>query len=193
MSKKNSILKHATALFARQGFKETSMTGISKRSGVASATVFYHFSSKEELLISILASVETAIIEKFDTYNRSHELKSGYQMVEGVITYYLHLAAEMPDEFLLLQRHFLFQLADVNPECRRHLQAIYNCLVDIFEKAILTGQADGSIIELPARRKALILFAMVDGIVRFNTYKLYDAGALYQELLHGCRRMLQPV
>ena len=169
------------------------MAGISKLSGVASATIFYHFSSKEALLISILASVETAIIDKFDAYNRSHEFKSGYQMVEGVITYYLHLAAEMPDEFLLLQRHFPFQLADVNPACRRHLEAIYNCQVDIFEKAILTGQADGSIIELPARRKALILFAMVDGIVRFNTYKLYDAGALYQELLNGCRRMLQPV
>lgn len=193
MSKKNIILKHATALFARQGFKETSMAGISKLSGVASATIFYHFSSKETLLISILASAETAIVEKFDVYNRSHEFENGYQMVEGVITYYLHLAAEMPDEFLLLQRHFPYQLADVNPECRRHLEAIYNCLVDIFEKAILTGQQDGSIVDLPTRRNALILFAMVDGIVRFNTYKLYDAGALYHELLHGCRRMLQPV
>ena len=168
------------------------MAGISKLSGVASATIFYHFSNKEALLISILASAETAIVDKFDAYNRSHEFGNGYEMVEGVITYYLHLAAEMPDEFLLLQRHFPYQLADVNPECRRHLEAIYNCLVDIFEKAILTGQQDGSIVELPTRRNALILFAMVDGIVRFNTYKLYDAGALYQELLHGCRRMLQP-
>ena len=193
MSKKNIILKHATTLFARQGFKETSMAGISKPSGVASATIFYHFSSKETLLISILAHVKAVIIDKFNVYNRSHQFKDGYQMVEGGITYYLHLAAEMPDEFLLLHRHFPYQLADVNPECRQHLEAIYNCLVDIFENAILSGQADGSIVKLPARRNALILFAMVDGIVRLNTYNLYDAGALYQELLDGCRRMFQPV
>jgi len=32
---------------------------------------------------------------------------------------------------------------------------------------------------------------MVDGLARFNTYKLYDAGALYNELMQSCRRMLQ--
>lgn len=192
MSKKNSILKHATALFARQGFRETSMAEVSTLSGVASATIFYHFNSKETLLISILAHVKTTIMDQFDHYEQSHEFDTGYQRAEGIITHYLHLAADMPDEFLLLQRHFLHQLADVNPECRRHLEAVYTGLVDVFENAILAGQQDGSIVEQPARKNALILFAMVDGIVRFNTYRLYDAGALYQELLQCCRRILQP-
>lgn len=193
MSKKNIILEHATALFARQGFRETSMAEVSELSGVASATIFYHYNSKEALLISILAHVKTAIIDRFDAYEQAHGFDNGYQMAEGVITHYLHLAAEMPDKFLLLHRHFPHQLADVNPECRRHLEAVYTCLVDIFENAILAGQRDGSIVELPARKHALILFAMVDGIVRLNTYRLYDAGALYQDLLQCCRRMLQPL
>jgi hypothetical protein len=36
----------------------------------------------------------------------------------------------------------------------------------------------------------MIVFAMIDGLVRFNSHQLYDAGALYGELLASCRRML---
>jgi AcrR family transcriptional regulator len=192
MSKKNLILRHATTLFARQGFKETSMAEVSRLSGVASATIFYHFSSKEELLIAILAQVKAAVIERFERFNRAQQFENGIQAVEGMVTYYLHLTSDMPDEFLLLHRHFPYQLAEINTECRRHLEAVYNCLVDVFENAICTGQQDGSIAPLPADKTALILFSTVDGIVRFNTYKLYAAGTLYQDLLTCCRRMLQP-
>ncbi len=191
MSKKKIILKHATSLFARQGFKGTAMAEVSKLSDAASGTIFYHFTSKEALLIAILEHVKAVIIRKFEIYQRAHQFENGFQMVEGAVTYYLQLAAEMPDEFLLLHRHFPYQLAEVNPECRRHLEEVYNCLVDIFENAINTGQADGSIGMLPARKTALILFSTVDGIVRFNTYKLYDAGTLYKELLACCSRILQ--
>ncbi|MFV9645015.1 MAG: TetR/AcrR family transcriptional regulator, partial [Desulfobacterales bacterium] len=56
--------------------------------------------------------------------------------------------------------------------------------------AIVVGQKDGSIANIPARKTALIVFSMVDGVVRFKTYNLYDAGALYNELIACCRRML---
>jgi len=63
-------------------------------------------------------------------------------------------------------------------------------LSNIFEQAILRGQADGSISAVPAKKTALIIFAMVDGLVRFNTYNLYEAGALYNELIDSCRKIL---
>jgi hypothetical protein len=36
----------------------------------------------------------------------------------------------------------------------------------------------------------MVLFAMVDGIVRLNTYRVYDAGTLYNSLMAACRRLL---
>lgn len=192
MSKKNLILHHATALFARKGFKETAMAEVSELSGVASATIFYHFASKEELLLAILKRVKEAILQKFEQYKQDHQFENGYDAVLGAISYYLGLAAEMEDEFLLLHRHFLYQLAEVNPVCRSHLEEIYNCLVDIIERGIVAGCEDGSIGRVEAHKTALILFSTVDGMVRFNTYGLYDAGALYQELLACCDRILAP-
>lgn len=192
MSKKNLILHHATTLFARKGFRETSMTEVSQRSGVASATIFYHFASKEELLLAILTRVKEAIIQSFAQYERDRDFENGLQAVQGAVTYYMGLAAEMEDEFLLLHRHFPYQLAEVNSVCRGHLEAIYNCMVDIIERAIKAGREDGSIGPVQARKTALILFSTVDGIVRFNTYRLYEAGTLYHEVLECCGRILAP-
>ena len=192
MSKKNLILLHATNLFARKGFKGTALSEVSQLSGVASGTIFYHFASKEKLLLAILKRVKEEIVKKFKLYNRNHEFQNGYHAVRGAITYYLGLAAEMEDEFLLLHRHFLYQLAEVNPTCRSHLEEIYNCLVDFIERGIVTGLEDGSIGRVEAHKTALILFSTVDGMARFNTYGLYDAGTLYQQLVVCCDRILAP-
>lgn len=192
MSKKKLILHHATTLFARKGFRETSMAEVSEMSGVASATIFYHFASKEELLLAIVERVKGLILRRFEQYARNHKFGSGILAVREAITYYLGLAADMEDEFLLLHRHCLYQLAEVNPVCRSHLEEIYTRLVDIIESAISEGRRDGSIGPVPPHKTALILFSAVDGMARFNTYKLYDAGALYHQLMQCCDRILAP-
>lgn len=191
MSKKKVILQAATMLFSQKGFSETSMSELSKITGAAGGTIFHHFKNKEDILISILKNVKEQIIEEFDRYFREKKFDTGLDMVEGVITFYLYLAGAMEDEFLLLHRHYPYKLAETNPVCRGHLEAVYNCLTDIFEQAIRLGQTDGSVGDMSARKTALILLSMLDGIVRFKIYNLYDAGSLYNEIIAASRRMLR--
>jgi hypothetical protein len=96
----------------------------------------------------------------------------------------------MADQFRLLHRQHTHEFASTNPECRNYLEAIYECFIDLFSRAIERGQKDGSIDDLSARKTALIIFALVDGVVRFNTYNLYNAAALYSEAIESCRRLL---
>ncbi|MBW1676244.1 MAG: TetR/AcrR family transcriptional regulator [Deltaproteobacteria bacterium] len=191
MSKKDAILQVATKLFSEKGFKETRMSELSKMTGAAEGTIFYHFKNKEEIFLAILEHFKGDIVKEFQQYIAERNFGTGLEMMEGAISFYLHLASAMEDRFLLLHRHDAYELARVNPVCREQLETIYNCFLDIFEQAILLGQQDGSIAPMPARKTALILFSMVDGLVRFNTYDLYDAGALYNELIEACRRMLK--
>jgi AcrR family transcriptional regulator len=190
MSKKKDILDVATTLFSQRGFRETSMADLSKITGVAQGTIFYHFDNKEKLFLSILEEFKDDITKEFERYMAGRTFETGMEMMEGAISFYLYLAGAMEDRFLLLHRHDAYELARVNPVCRMHLESIYSCLSDIFEQAIIRGQADGSIGPVPAKKTALIIFAMVDGLVRFNTYNLYDAGALSNELIESCRRIL---
>ncbi len=191
MSKKDDILQAATRLLAAKGYKEASMAELAKATGVAQGTIFYHFNNKEELFLSILEKFKEDIIAEFTGYLREHHFKPGLQMVEDVISFYLYMVGKMEDRFLLLHRHDAYELARINPTCHDHLEAIYDCLIDIFEQAIIRGQRTGFIRQVPARRMAMVIFTMVDGLVRFNTYNIYDAGVLYDEVVHSCRVILQ--
>jgi AcrR family transcriptional regulator len=191
MTRKEIILEAATALFSDKGFKDASMAELCKLTGVAEGTIFYHFKSKEDLFVAILENLRKSITEEFEKYANEKRFETGLDMLEGVISFYLFLAGMMEQRFLLLHRHDPYQLAEVNVACRAHLEAIYDCFLDIFEKAILRGQEDGSIRKVHARKTALIIFSTVDGLVRLNTYNLYEAGALYGEVIDLCRRMIQ--
>lgn len=192
MQKKDAILNTATMLFSEKGFKDTPVSEISRLTGAAEGTIFYHFKNKEELFLAILKEFRDSIVAEFKRYTEEKRFENGLKMVEDVIWFYLHLAGSMEDRFLLLHRHDAYELSQSNPRCREYLEAIYNCLADIFERAITLGQEDGSItLEIQARKSALIIFAMVDALVRFNTYNLYDAGALYVESINICHRFLE--
>jgi AcrR family transcriptional regulator len=191
MTRKEVILQAASRLFSDKGFKETSISDISEITKVAEGTIFYHYKSKEGLFLAILEGLKTEIINGFDQYFQEKRFESGLDMVEGAISYYLYLAGMKEDRFHLLHHRYPYELAAVNPVCRDYLEAIFNRIVDIFEQAIRRGQEDGSIDPMSARKMALILFSMVDGLVRFKTYNLYDPGGLYNELISASRRMLR--
>ena len=191
MSKKAAILRAATQLLAVKGYKDASMAELAKITGVAQGTIFYHYNNKEELFLAILKSFQEDIVEEFSRFIREHNFHSGLEMVEAVIDFYLHMASQMEERFMLLHRNHAYELARVNPTCHAYLEEIYNCMIDIFEKAIVTGQEDGSIRNTPARRIAMIVFTMVDGLVRFHIHNLYDAGVLYDDVVHSCRTILQ--
>jgi AcrR family transcriptional regulator len=191
MSKKPEILIAATHLFASKGFKETSTAELASIIGAAESTIFYHFKTKEEILLAVLKKIREELLHEFEQHYAIEQFPSGLALLEDTLSYYFHLAGSKPEIFQLLHHRFPYELAAVNSICREHLEAIYTCFVDLFEKAIQSGQADGSIAKVSARKTALLIFAMVDGVVRFNTFNLYEAGSLYEELRESCRRMLQ--
>jgi len=192
VKKKDAILQAATYLFSRKGYKDTAMGELSKMTGAAEGTIFYHFKNKQGIFLTILKNLKDDILPEFERYRNTESEKTGMDMVEEAISFYLYIAQSKEDLFAILHQRYPYELAESNPECRDILEAIYNCFVDIFEQPILNGQGDGSINnDIPARKSALIVFSMVDSMVRFRMNNLYDVGALYRELIESCRRMLE--
>lgn len=189
--KKETILHAATILFANQGYRQTSMAELSRLTGVAEGTIFYHFKAKEDIFLSVLKSVQNRLDLAFKNAGECQNGSTGLEKVLAAVTAYLSLAGEMKDEFLMLQRHFPYQISQRNPECRAVLEAITAGFLDFFETALMEGQTDGSIRVPSTRKSAMILYAMADGITRLQTYNIYSSGTLYQELMQMCRRMLQ--
>ncbi len=191
MSKKEEILNAAIILFAEQGFNNTSITEVAKATNASTANIFYHFKNKEELFLAALENVKDGIMTHFDEYLRGRYFENGLQMMEEIIAFYLYLAGAMQQWFLLLHSHYPYRLALVNDLCRNHLEQTYNSLVDIFERAVVIGKEDGSIADVDSRKTALVIFSMVEGVVRFKIYNLYDTGALFYELIKSCNKILK--
>ena len=190
MKKKDAILQAATVLFSQNGYRETSTADLAKMIGIAEGTIFYHFKNKSRLFLAVLEQTREMILEEFDAYMGNQQFASGMDMIERAVSFHLYLAGKMENQFLLLHRYYPYQMAEAFPECRNHLEAIYDCLVNIYEEAIEEGHRDGSIADLPSRKTALIIFSLVDGVVRFKTYNLYNANALCNEMVSACKRIL---
>ena len=191
MTKKEAILQTATFLFAQKGYKETAIAELSKITGVAEGTIFYHFKNKETLFIAVLEKTREVILQEYEQFVKERSVKTGMELMENSIYFYLYLSGKYESQLLLLHRHSPYQLALDNTDCRNHLEAIYDCLVNIFERAVLEGIKDGSMDELPARKMALIIFSMMDGIVRLKIYNLYNVSSLMNDIILSCRRLLK--
>ena len=190
-SKRTAILEAATWLFSSKGFRETSTTEVAQMTGSAEGTVFYHFESKEKLFLAVLEEVQGTIDGAMSQFMPTTDGMSGIAILEEVVAFYLQLAADNEAEFMLLHRHHAYDLAKANEECRALLESIYNRIIGAFEHAIRSGQEDGSMGKLPAHRTALLVYMMIDGLVRLKHYNLYEPGSLFEDFMAGCRRLVQ--
>lgn len=191
LSRKESILQAATLLFSKNGFRHTSIEEIAKMTGVADGTIFYHFKNKEGLFLAILDNLKKDIIKQVSEFFSGREFDNGLRMVEAAVSFYIRLEEVLKHRFLLLHRHDAYEFAQGNAKCHGYLESIHERFVEMFERGILLGHEDGSVRDVPARKNALIIYSMVDGLVRLDTYGLYDAGPLFEELVRACRKMLE--
>ena len=176
-------------MFARKGYDTASMAELAASTGVAQGTVFYHFHHKETLFLSALKQIQSQLADTFRAYERSANFGNGLEALQNRVEFFFRTAGQMQDEFLLLHRHDAYEIADSSVECRELLEGIYGNIVGFFEQAILTGQKDGSIAELPPRSMAMTIFTMVDGLVRFNSYRIFEAGSLTDQFIGSIRRI----
>lgn len=62
LDKKSQILRSAIKLFVEKGFDRVSTAEISKNACVATGTMFYHFNTKEDIIITAYTQIKKEII-----------------------------------------------------------------------------------------------------------------------------------
>lgn len=62
---REKILNAALLEFVEKGFDEARVEDVAKRAGLTKVMLYYHFSSKENLMIELMARLSTEITEKF--------------------------------------------------------------------------------------------------------------------------------
>ncbi|MED3822866.1 TetR/AcrR family transcriptional regulator [Priestia flexa] len=81
---KERIMETSILLFAKKGFKETSIQDIADELNVTKGTFYYYFKSKEEVLLDIHRSYIEHLVENQETILRADELSCAEKLYEMI-------------------------------------------------------------------------------------------------------------
>jgi len=153
---KDSILNVANRLFSRFGFHKTSMDEVAKTARKAKGSLYYHFTSKEELFKEVINQEiknlknQLSVIIENPNYNASVKIKKylikRMEILNSAACYHETLKADFFEHF-----HFIDDLrADLD-----------NWEKDNIKKIILEGINSGQFVEVSEINILIDVFLMV--------------------------------
>jgi acetyl esterase len=141
--RRSEIVKAAVALFRERGYRRTSLADIAEAIGTERATLYYYFSSKEEILNEAVTPVvlrNTAIVEDLRD-SAGPAPRKLRDLIVGLVTSY---AEHYPLLFLYLEEN-LSHVAKSREVWAREMQAVNRRYVAALEEIIRAGIADGTL------------------------------------------------
>lgn len=121
--RRKEIISAARHLFFTKGYEATSTTDIMKAVGIAKGTLYYHFSSKEEILDALLEDIANRMAQRAVVVKENRECSVVDRMIgvimaaditsyeDGAIIEALHL----PQNALLHQKSYTLSLNKLCP------------------------------------------------------------------------------
>src|SRR5579884_2844814 len=169
---REKILEAAASLFHRRGFQPTSLEDVLEASGVCRSNFYYHFRSKEDLGLAVLARQAG----RFDA-----------DVIEGI------LENERESPRSRLSRPFgnlAAELGGSHPEFRSRLGAFFRRWEDAVERCLREGVAAGEFRrDLDTRRIAMALVSQIEGAVLLT--KTHGGGEPIDAAAHAMLTLLE--
>jgi AcrR family transcriptional regulator len=157
-----ALLAAAQKLFVSQGFRQTTVDQIAHRAKLTKGAVYFHFKSKTEILMTLLARTERVVLHRMIEVIGSSGPTAKEKLV-AVIHNQAMLGETQRNEVLLL---ILTSLA-AKPRggvVARKVDEIYDRMYAEVEKIIALGQQTGEFrSDLRAREATAIFMASHDG------------------------------
>ncbi|MBS4179069.1 TetR/AcrR family transcriptional regulator [Lederbergia citrea] len=147
--KQKKIIAAAIESFSEKGFAATSTSEIAKKAGVAEGTIFRHYKTKKELLLSIVAPMMAKLVAPLVIKDLNKVLNQDYERFEDFIKAMIENRIKFLKNNMQLFR-ILIQEIPFHPELKE--QFTEHIAVKIFDRLrqiIEHYQAKGQIIKMP--------------------------------------------
>jgi len=188
MTKKDAIIEAATRLFAVKGFNETSTAEVAKEAGVAQGTLFYHFKTKEGIMLEVFYGI-------METYQAGlekavKEADTGLEALEAILRFHFTFTETNSKRFLVVLRDFPFYFVQSDPDNREQVRKKVKRTVGFLREALERGLSDGSIREVPVEETAHVLRGLMYGLVRQKLLGPLNIPVGADEVIAFCRQAL---
>lgn len=127
------ILKVASRLFANHGYEGVSIRGIADAAGILSASLYHHFSSKQELYIEAHdTALETALMHMRNEISLTND---PWKRLEGACRRHLEIRAT-PDSVHHLHYPMTYDASALNGDMRTHLVKARDAFESIYKELV---------------------------------------------------------
>ncbi|OPA73965.1 TetR family transcriptional regulator [Paenibacillus selenitireducens] len=147
--KQARIFEAAIEIFAEKGYAGSSTSEIAQRAGVAEGTIFRHYKTKKDLLISIVTPAMVRMLAPFVIREFREVLKTDYDRFDQF------LRALIENRILFLQQNrslfkIIVQEIPFHPDLQHQFQKLVFAQVKVhFEKVVDKFKAEGKMVDLP--------------------------------------------
>ncbi|MBG9791991.1 TetR family transcriptional regulator [Paenibacillus dendritiformis] len=163
--KQERIVKAAIEVFAQKGFAASSTSEIAQRAGVAEGTIFRHYKTKKDLLLSIVAPSIVKLIAPFVLREFKDVLDTEYESYDQFLRVFIENRIDFLHQNMSLVRIVLQELP-FHPDLQAQLQEIIVSQVkERVEKIIRRFQAEGKLVELPTGTVIRLTASVIIGYV----------------------------
>lgn len=134
---KRKIFETSMKLFAEKGYDATSIEEITATVGVAKGTLYYHFSSKEEIFNFLIEEGIKLLQNSVDIKTAKHN--NYIDKIKAIILIQIKIVAKYEDIITIILSQFWGNEAR-NQKCQKHILEYVNKIENIVAEGIKVGQ-----------------------------------------------------
>lgn len=134
---KRKIFETSMKLFAEKGYEATSIEEITATVGVAKGTLYYHFSSKEEIFNFLIEEGIKLLQNSIDI--KTAKLENYIDKLKAVILIEIKIVVKYED-FITILLSQLYGTETRNKKCQKHVFEYISKIEKIVEDGIKNGQ-----------------------------------------------------
>jgi AcrR family transcriptional regulator len=148
--KQIKIIEAAIEIFSEKGYAAASTSEIAKKAGVAEGTIFRHYKTKKDLLLSIVTPTLTKVVAPFLAKGFVREVFDGeHNSYEDFIRVLFSNRYNFAKKHIPILKIFIQEIA-FHPELKEQYQKIFtDHVLDKFTGIVRHFQEKGEIINVP--------------------------------------------
>ena len=165
---KRKIFETSMELFAKKGYDATSIEEITSVVGVAKGTLYYHFSSKEEIFNFLVEEGIKLLQNSIDI--KTAKFSNYIDKLKAIVLIQIKVVVKYEDLITILLSQFLGNGAR-NQKCQMHVFEYINKIEQIVEEGIKLGQIK--------QGNAQVIASEIYGLICSTlVYKLRNSGEI---------------
>ena len=176
---KQEILEHSLTLFMKHGYEGASMSDIASATGIKKASLYAHYSGKEEIFSAVFSGVVEEYRAMMQSLTLRREDESALTRLERMFRAFLRYCHEN-ERMYFWDRYFYFPPEFIRARMEQETKETQGEFLVAISQAISEGIARGEIRPQPVQSAALAYYYLMIGLSM--SVKLYEREALERDI-----------